>query len=48
MDINKEGNGLGMYMVKQITQTLGGEVWFESEEGKGTTFYLKIPLKGKV
>lgn len=37
------GNGLGLYMSKAITETLGGTISFVSETGKGTTFTLEIP-----
>ena len=37
------GAGLGLAMVKQIVQNHNGEIWFETEEGKGTTFYVLIP-----
>lgn len=42
---DREGNGLGLYIVKQITGILGGKVWFESELKKRTIFYLELPLK---
>jgi len=45
LEVDKEGNGLGLYIAKKITETLGGKVWFESKLGKGTTFYLELPLK---
>jgi two-component system nitrogen regulation sensor histidine kinase NtrY len=37
------GAGLGLAMVKQIVQNHNGEIWFETEEGKGTTFYVFVP-----
>lgn len=38
-----EGTGLGLYMVKLFIERLSGEAWFESEENKGSTFYIYLP-----
>jgi len=40
------GSGLGLVICKGIVDGLGGEMWFESEPGKGTTFSFDIPLEG--
>jgi PAS domain S-box-containing protein len=41
-----EGSGLGMYLAKMVTEASGGKIWFESEENKGSTFYVFIPSVG--
>ena len=37
------GTGLGLHIVKEIVHGHGGSVAFDSEEGKGTTFFLNLP-----
>ena len=37
------GSGLGLYIVKEWTEAMGGEVWLESELNKGSTFYVAVP-----
>lgn len=37
------GTGLGLYLVKQRTEAMGGKVWAESAFGEGSTFYVSLP-----
>jgi len=41
-----DGTGLGLYIIKATIEKTGGRIWFKSEENKGSTFYVAIPLKG--
>jgi PAS domain S-box-containing protein len=41
------GIGLGLYIVKSVIKEIDGEIWFESKEKEGTTFYVRIPLEVK-
>jgi two-component system, NtrC family, nitrogen regulation sensor histidine kinase NtrY len=38
------GMGLGLAIVKNIVENFAGHVWFETEHGKGSTFFIEIPV----
>lgn len=44
--MTSNGTGLGLYLVKMVMAESGGKVWFESEENKGSIFYISIPFEG--
>ena len=39
------GTGIGLALVKKAAQALGGSVWCESEVGKGSAFYVRLPKR---
>lgn len=43
----QEGAGLGLNLAKGLTEKLGGRIRLESEEGKGSTFYIIFPCTDK-
>jgi len=44
-EVNVEGTGIGLAVVKKIIDLSGGKVWLVSAKGEGTTFYFRIPKK---
>ena len=38
------GTGLGLYVVKGLVERMGGKIWIDSTEGKGSTFSFTIPI----
>lgn len=41
---DEEGSGLGLLLCKEMLALHGGNIWFESELGKGSTFHITLPL----
>lgn len=41
--IGEFGYGLSLYLCKNEIEAMGGRLWFDSEEGRGSTFSLKLP-----
>lgn len=37
------GTGLGLYTIKELANTMGGDLWFDSQENKGSTFFFSFP-----
>ena len=45
-EVEGAGAGLGLYMVSCIIAKVGGDVWFESKQDVGSTFYVRMPKHG--
>ncbi|EGF93483.1 sensory box protein [Asticcacaulis biprosthecium C19] len=39
-----EGSGIGLALVRELVRLHGGEVWLKSETGRGSTFFVRLPL----
>lgn len=43
--LKPSGSGLGLFIAKTAVELNGGQIWIESNEEKGTTFYFTVPLR---
>lgn len=43
--IHSGGTGVGLYLAREMVKRMGGKIWFESKENKGTTFFVELPIK---
>lgn len=46
-DRAREGSGLGLYLSRKICTLLGGDIRFKSEQGEGSVFTVRLPLRHK-
>ena len=45
MKYQTQGSGLGLFIAKSVADKMKGEIGFKSKESKGSTFWVKIPIK---
>jgi signal transduction histidine kinase len=45
LELDVAGTGLGLPLAKDLVRLHNGEIWFDSELGKGTTFYIRLPIE---
>ena len=43
-----DGNGFGLYVAKGAIEAQAGKIWFESEENRGTSFFIQLPINEKI
>ena len=48
IQMETQGTGLGLFITKNIIRRHGGKAWLTSEEEKGTTFFITLPLRSEL
>jgi signal transduction histidine kinase len=43
--VDTDGNGLGLYLAKKVVDHTGGQLWFTSTVGVGSTFFVLLPVE---
>ncbi|MBI4215104.1 MAG: HAMP domain-containing histidine kinase [Parcubacteria group bacterium] len=44
VSLQPDASGLGLFIAKAYMEAMGGKIWFESREGKGTEMYFEVPV----
>ena len=44
----EESSGLGLYLAKNIIERHQGSIWYESQEGCGTNFFINLPVRDRI
>ena len=48
VSLDSKGNGLGLFVVKKIVEYYSGEIFIESEVGKGTIVTIQLPVQEQI
>jgi signal transduction histidine kinase len=46
-NLERSGSGMGLPISKHLTEAHGGRIWFDTEPGEGTTFFVALPVKAR-
>lgn len=43
-NMRADGSGIGLFLIRKLVEAGGGEFWFESNRGEGSSFYVSLPI----